>query len=287
LTGKYFHLAGIISLLGESSRFGMDWHDCLMPIAPNFTMIDKAVLECALAGCETIWIVCDDDVTPLLRYRLGDWVEDPVYQHRKTPQHYNYKKEIPIFYVPTHPDDMGRRDSEAWGILSGAHRARSVSGQISKWTTPGAYFVSFPGGISNLSLLRESRAILSSDQGFCLSFGTPPVTFADGERLSFTFHSHTLDALIKHFKANNVNLFRDGKKLPLDKRYSGRYFSLQKTFECIDIGQYCVKKTTFYHNIGDWGGYRDYIVSGDTAMFERPSGDILKFREFDRIPEGE
>ena len=29
-----------------------------------------------MAGCRTIWIVCNDDMQPLIRYRLGDYVYD-------------------------------------------------------------------------------------------------------------------------------------------------------------------------------------------------------------------
>ena len=36
-----------------------------MPIAPNYTLLENAVYECAWAGCETIWIICNDDVAPL------------------------------------------------------------------------------------------------------------------------------------------------------------------------------------------------------------------------------
>ena len=60
-----FHLAGVIPVSVEQSDFGMEWSDCLTPIAPNYTAIERAVTECAWAGCETIWIVCNDDVSPL------------------------------------------------------------------------------------------------------------------------------------------------------------------------------------------------------------------------------
>ena len=59
-----FHLAGIIPIAGQKFDFNMDWNDCLMPIAPNYTLIDHAVYEWAYAGCETIWIVCNDDTQP-------------------------------------------------------------------------------------------------------------------------------------------------------------------------------------------------------------------------------
>ena len=285
MTGKYFHLAGVISLLGDAHKFGMEWPDYMAPIATDFTMVENSVLACAVAGCETIWITCNDDTIPLLRYRLGDWIEDPVYINRKSTQHYNYRKGVPIFYVPTHPDDMGRRDSEAWGILSSAVTAQTVSGQISKWTRPSAYFVSFPRGLYDLDVLRKNRNMISSKKPFCLvDAKSSGKSFINGERLGFTFGAEKLALLVKHFKENNVNMFKDGKKLLKEESYTGRYFSLEKTFKCLNIEDYYVKRTQFYHNIGDWDSYRNYIGSEDSGRFTRPHGSILKFREFSRIP---
>ena len=77
-----FHLAGIIPVHGQEFDFGFDWHDTLMPIAPNYTAVERAVVECAYAGCSTIWIVVSDEMEPLIRYRIGDYVQDPVYLYR-------------------------------------------------------------------------------------------------------------------------------------------------------------------------------------------------------------
>lgn len=41
------HLAGIVPVVTKPMDFQLDWHDCLMPIAPNFYAIERAVLECA------------------------------------------------------------------------------------------------------------------------------------------------------------------------------------------------------------------------------------------------
>ena len=61
-----FHLAGIIPIAGQDLDFNMPWHDCLMPIAQNYLAVERAVVECAYAGCETIWVVCHDDMQPLI-----------------------------------------------------------------------------------------------------------------------------------------------------------------------------------------------------------------------------
>ena len=33
----------------------------MMPVASRLTAIERSVMECAWAGCETIWIICNDD----------------------------------------------------------------------------------------------------------------------------------------------------------------------------------------------------------------------------------
>ena len=50
-----FHLAGIIPIAGQSLNFGMPFPDCMLPIARDYTLIESAVVECAFAGCDTIW----------------------------------------------------------------------------------------------------------------------------------------------------------------------------------------------------------------------------------------
>jgi hypothetical protein len=69
LDDKNFHLAGIIPVAGHKLDFGMEWDESLAPICPNYTLIENAVYECAWAGCDTIWIVVNDDMAPLRRCR--------------------------------------------------------------------------------------------------------------------------------------------------------------------------------------------------------------------------
>jgi hypothetical protein len=80
--GKYaigdFHLAGIVPVTGEKLDFNLPWHDSLIPVGQDYLAIEHAAYECACAGANTIWIVCKEGTTPLIRHRLGDWLHDPV-----------------------------------------------------------------------------------------------------------------------------------------------------------------------------------------------------------------
>jgi hypothetical protein len=82
----------------------MPWPDAMMPIAPNYVAAERAILECAWAGCETIWVVCNQDISRVLKNKIGEFVYDPVrsYFEHKTPEGFNTVmfKKIPIYYVP-------------------------------------------------------------------------------------------------------------------------------------------------------------------------------------------
>ena len=68
------HLAGIITVANLETDFGMAIPDPILPIAQNFSAIQKSVFECAMAGCNTIWIVANNDLAPIIRETVGEWV---------------------------------------------------------------------------------------------------------------------------------------------------------------------------------------------------------------------
>ena len=73
------HLAGIIPLANFKDNYKLPYDSFMLPIENDFTLIQKSVFECALAGCSTIWIVANDDLAPLVKKHIGEWVYDPVY----------------------------------------------------------------------------------------------------------------------------------------------------------------------------------------------------------------
>ena len=94
----HVNLAGIVPVAGQPLDFNFPWHDSLMPIGHNYLAVEKAVFDCVVAGCNTVWLVCPKDMQPLIRYRLGDWVVDPVRYDKgatfgKRPKVY----EVPIY----------------------------------------------------------------------------------------------------------------------------------------------------------------------------------------------
>ena len=155
------NLSGIIPISGRDNMLGMPWPDCLQYLAPEIPAVLKSVYECALVGCSTIWVVCNDHCLPTVREVLGDYVLDPQiydsWNFKKIP--HLSKEYIPIFYTPVPQKDRFRRDSLGWSVLQGSLTSFLVSNKISKWTRPTGYFVSFPYGLYDPFCLKAHRAM--------------------------------------------------------------------------------------------------------------------------------
>ena len=82
------HLAGIIPVSSIPLYYNTPYHPCMLPLDDEYLMIHRSIMECAYAGCETIWIVMDPDITPMFKRVVGDYVYDPVnfYRHHDPDQ---------------------------------------------------------------------------------------------------------------------------------------------------------------------------------------------------------
>jgi hypothetical protein len=279
-----FHLAGIVPVNGKDFDFNMPWHDCLMPIGQNYLAVERAVVECAYAGCETIWVVCNDDMQPLIRYRLGDYVQDPIWVSRK----YDYErrgqqKPIPIYYVPIYQKDRNKRDCLSWSVLHGASVATKVSSALSKWLKPDRFFVSFPYGVYYFSLWKEYRKKLSSSKKFMLSHDGQ--TVRDGKYLGFTFSPEDLENLKDLVHEKSTGLFtseEQTERLSTEERFSYRNFSIKDVFGDLTDEQFDKVELEDYWPLDSWENYCKYIADrGHSA--KRPSEYLLKYREWNGI----
>lgn len=286
-----FHLAGVVPVAGQPLDFKFDWSDCLMPLAPNYTAVERAVIECAYAGCETIWIVCNDDVSPLIRHRIGEYIYDPVWYGRTLdPRPSESRKTIPIFYVPVHPKDREKRDCLAWSVLHGAVTAYKVGIKISKWITPDKYYTAFPYGVYEPELLRVHRLQISSKNPFYVSHNS--LTVRDGQYLGFTFDGEDFIRFRRVIRNEGTGLWdssvlEDGKyprkKLPVEKRYSARHFSLDKIFKYAILDKGTVLDLPWYFDIDSWDKYCEFLGSPYRKRIIRPTEFLIKYREFNLI----
>ena len=277
-----FHLAGIIPVADQPRDFNFPWQDSLMPIAPNYLAVENSVVECATAGCETIWIVCHKDTQPLMRYRIGDWIEDPAFLGRMDKFPSESRREIPIYYVPIHPKDRDKRDCLGWSALYGALSAYSISKKISKWVIPDRFYISFPYGIIDHSIVRKFRRKISRDSNFYFSFDGK--TIRDDQFLSFTFGGEDFKRFRRELREEATTIYIKGtkEKLPISERYSARYFSLDKVFKSAIIDDTdTVVELDWFYNVGCWEDYCNFLGSEHRKLIKRPK--YMKYHEWNPI----
>jgi len=292
-----FHLAGIIPIAGQPLDFEFPWHDCMTPIAANFLAIERAVLECATAGCETIWIVCPSDMQPLLKYRLGEMVQDPVWISRKFDVFPSEsRKQVPIYYVETHPRDQNRRDSLPWSILYGAKVAKKVCTGLSQWVAPNKYYVAFPYGVYPSQHLRKYRKEISNNGNFFVLTDKGD-SVLDGYYIGFAFEASQLGKLIKYFWDKQTGKYdpsqpveerKEGKYftklLPAELRYSGRFFKVEDIFNQLDnSGKIFKIEMEWYYDISSWDNLCNYLSSEHRKKMLKPKLPFLKYRTWNKV----
>ena len=228
---KGHHLAGIVPLSGKQNSFDFPWPDYMQPLREGFLALERSIYECAYAGCDSIWVVCDDSISPLVKQRVGDYVMNPRYFEEKD---FVKKKDyhehwIPIFYTPISQKDRDRRNSLGWSVLHGSLTSFIISDKMSRWATPTKYFVSFPFGIYHPGFVAKHRADIRGSKSFYTSH--QGLTVRDNKYLSFTFFPEDWPK----FKWNIKNQCTGGSRLtPVEEMWSSKHFTLDKIFD-IDV----------------------------------------------------
>ena len=259
----------------------MPWHESLMPIGPNYLAVQRAVAECAYAGCDTIWIVCSDDVTPLIRYQIGEKIQDPVYNYRHFETNKNdVKKPIRIYYVPLAIKDINKRDNLAWSAIFGAQIANKTLGSLSTHTAPDRFYIAWPYGYYEPWLMREHRKLLMNDH-LLLTYKNE--TVKQNKYLAFTLDINQIKLLIEESVTTSSGLWhqKDGKKeiLPVGERYSYKHFNLSKVFDGLDFSNYKKIEVENYIPIDSWKNYCKFI--SQNKEIKKPS--LLKYSEWNEI----
>ncbi|MBL97463.1 MAG: hypothetical protein CMF52_06560 [Legionellales bacterium] len=265
------NLSGIIPLAGWKNSFDFPWPDYLQPIREGYLAVERSVAECAYAGCDSIWIVCNDDVAPLVKKRIGDYILDPKYFREKdfVKRKRYHEKWIPVLYTPVPIKDRDRRDSLGWSILHGALSNFLISSKISRWTLPTKYFVSFPYGLYDPLLLKNHIDSIRGSDSFFLSYRGE--TVRDNKYLSFTFFPEDWPK----FKWNIKNQCTGGDKtIHFSERWSGKNFTLDKIFNLDTIPMDKIIEINEYYSLESWESLKDYYSSNH--IITRPSKKFIK-----------
>ena len=265
------NVAGIIPLTGWSNSFDFPWPDYLQPIRQGMLAIERSLYECAHAGCDSIWIVCGEDIAPIVKQRLGDYVMSPRYFEEKdfVKNKGYHEKWIPIFYTPLSQKDRDRRDSLGWSALHGALMAFQISGKMSQWVLPTKYFVSFPYGLYDPSLVRDHRDAIRGPNSFFLSYQDQ--TVRDDKYLAFTFFPEDWPKFKHHIKRQCTG---GSRAMPAAERWSSRHFTLDKIFDYDIITVDKKVEVPEYYDLDTWDSLQAYYRS--EMKIPRPTRQFMK-----------
>ena len=277
-------LAGIIPIANMKTDHENPLPEVLIPVDNGFSAIQKSVYECAMAGCSTIWIVANDDLIPLVRKIVGEWVYDPVYYARNYSKFYKeHRKEVPIYYVPIHPKDRDRRDSYGWSVIHGIHSAWRTSYRLSQWIVPQKYYISFPMGLFDVGQVREYRKeIKDKEKNFFFTHENK--TVKDDLPLSFTMTGEDFKLCRRHINKKTSKEYLPPlpgqqyptQKIPLSQRWSARRFPLSEIFQPLATEQERATKIelAWFYDGTTWCQYIDYITSDH--IIEKPYKELVR-----------
>lgn len=261
------NVAGIIPVAGQKLDFNFPWDDCMMPIAKEYLAIERAVVECLHAGCQTIWIVCDLEQRMLIRYRLGDRVKDPV-SFRSIKKYYTGdEREVPIYYVPILTRDYFLRKTTVWSIAHGAMTAKRIAQAISGLLTPDKYYVAFPYGVYHPKEVDDlKRYIKVSNRPRVVLMNKGKSAF-EGEYLGFSFTPE--DAQV-------ISDFIRKEPFRIDDMYAAKHYRLEHVLPLMDVDEDTLYfEVEDYFRIDSWDNYQNYMKNS-TILFRRPNSLLLQ-----------
>ena len=281
LNKNSFHLAGVVPIAGSTTEFNIPGHGVLMPISPDLNLIQRSVLECAYAGCESIWIVCNDDIAPIVKHSVGDSVYDPVSLEAGSYIQYPDKSylSIPIYYVPIHPKHRDKIDCYAWSVLHGANVAYWVCRRLGRWTIPDKYYVSFPCSVYDPAEIKNFRTVLPSKKSFYFSYKGK--TVCDGMPLGFSFDASEWKRARTVIKSNS-RLYSPpsdpdmmpSERLPPEERYKSRNFNLEDVFGGAETSDAELKELSWIYDLTFWSEYCKLVTSDNLDTLRKPYGFV-------------
>jgi hypothetical protein len=273
------NLPAIIPVSGMTSEFGMEWDSSLIPVAPNYTALEATIYECLHVGCNSIWIVANDDIAPLIRHRIGEHTTDIRSLEQATFKKFGQEHhlEVPIYYVPIHPKHRDKVDNYAWGAIYGANVAFWIMRMFSRWTVPTAYYVSFPMGAMDPKELLTHRAKVQKKKTFY--FSHQGKTIRDGYPISFVMEPEEWRRAKRTITTNSAmwKAPPEGELptelLPIEERLKSLQYNLEDVFGGgpTDNDQ----EIKCFYDLTTWAGYVKFIGSELGSRTRRPGKNVM------------
>lgn len=280
LVKRQFYLSAIIPVIKDHKWLdNFVWNGCLTPVGDDLTVIEKTVWDCAAAGADTIWIVCDEAVDPLIRMRMGEWVLDPVAFKRFDKCKENRQRRIPIYYVPVSLKDRKKRDCLAWSVIYGAIISHNVSRQLSKWLRPDMYLVSFPYYVIDEEFMRSESVRFRLNRAtekkhHRVFFSHSGKTIRDGKLIPFTMNLWDVlkfkDILERRQAGSNFYTYAECITIPDKERWPERFFTMEDVFGCLSTINSTEIELEYFHDITTWKDYCAYLETNYARNLSRP-----------------
>jgi hypothetical protein len=262
------HLAGIVPIASPPLEFKMPWPDSMIPVAPQVTAVERAIYECAMAGCETIWVVGHMKLEPIIKKKIGNFIIDPVSIDKYTK---SLIKHIPIYFVPIHPRDKNKRDCLSWSAMYGARISYFISRKLSTWILPEKFYCAFPYGVTDTDFLRQNRYTIASTVK--TSFVYNNLNVKDNLHISFTFDEKDYFSCSDTLKQKHLD---EWQRNPRDSKN----YDLKTALFTLDLTSANLLHLPWFYDISTWDGYREFIGSSYSKNLSINKEIFLNVKKF-------
>ena len=153
---------------------------------------------------------------------------------------------------------------------------------------PDKYYVSFPYGYFKPDNIWKSRRDIRTSKNFYISSNNQ--TVQDNLYSSFTFGKEEFIKYRRNVRKGTGQYTSEivdergipRSKLPLEERWSARFFELSQVFCDLDLDKSNVLDVE-YANVGSWKEYRSFMASNLSRHIKRPPKDLYSYREFSPV----
>jgi hypothetical protein len=154
---------------------------------------------------------------------------------------------------------------------------------------PDKYYVSFPYGIFDPRFLDKKRKLIKTQKNFYVSYQGK--TVQDNYYTSFTFgkdefvqyRRNVRKGTGKYRSVPNSTKAIPVEPLPIEERWSARYFDLKDVFKDLDLDNATIHEPDDFSNISSWAEYRDFMKTDLAHSIVRPTKNLFKYSEFNRV----
>ena len=104
--------------------------------------------------------------------------------------------------------------------------------------------------------------------------------------MGFTFDAQDFKEARRIIRKEGTGQFPDynaKERIPIEKRWSARFFELDKIFTCVTMEEAKVLHLPWYHNISSWDNLKNYL--GSENKLDRPAHGMLGYHEWNLIGE--